>query len=219
MNQLLNDEQKRKCPYCQYQFIGQKILEHEKECQNKQNGEQYSSNRNYERNQMNMQQIQSQNDFKSRQQELLKKCEHCNEDYPSEVYNLHIQNCDAKALFLKYIKTECPSQLISQNTQNDEDEENDRQKIQILTQYLELMEKKGDILEKGEELVKISNFSIEPFTRTFKSKMCRSCNQNFVLDEEILIMKCCSQIYHNICFAELIKKTINCECGKQIIID
>lgn len=54
------------------------------------------------------------------------------------------------------------------------------------------MEKKGDILEKGEELVKISNFSIEPFTRTFKSKMCRSCKLNFVLDEEILIMKCCS---------------------------
>ncbi|CAK74049.1 unnamed protein product (macronuclear) [Paramecium tetraurelia] len=206
MNQLIDDQQQRQCPKCQNFFVGKKILEHEKVCNQKQHGQ--SNNNQLESIIQNQQFLHN-----------VRKCEYCDDDYPLEIYEQHIQQCDIRIQHQSLLQSVCPSQVFNSIDESDQQEEEGRQKLEILTKYFELMENYGEVLEKGEELVKISNFSIEPFAKTFDKKMCQSCKKNFILDEEILIMKCCFQIYHHICFSQIINQTNNCECGKQIIID
>ncbi|CAD8189546.1 unnamed protein product [Paramecium octaurelia] len=229
MNLLMEgDEQKRQCLKCQNYFIGNKYLDHEKVCnqqqvgwqnQNYQNMNDNERMANQQNNLMYRQQIQNTNQFEQlfQNQQILRKCEYCNDDYPLEILDLHVQQCDARKEHQNLLQSVCPSQVFSSNTQSNCQDEDGQQKLEILRSYFELMEKHGEIIVKGEELVKISNFSIEPFAKTFEKTKCQSCNINFNLDEEILIMKCCYQIYHHICFSQIINLTNNCECGKKII--
>ncbi|CAD8085337.1 unnamed protein product [Paramecium sonneborni] len=227
MKQLLVDDNNlHECLKCKMNFPGKEMLQHEKQCKEQNQNKQYRNNFNQDqeyhalnKNQINNQNFQQQNinmqnsNYQNPNSNFSIRCEFCDQNIPYLQHTQHLQMCEAKAETDKIKQAELPFLI-----QCDKQKEDDKKIIEILSQYFQIIEQYGYILQKGDELVKAANLSIEPFTKVFQQKICRFCQQSFKLDEEIVIMKCCMYQYHQKCFAQnIINKSKNCECGKQII--